>query len=192
MGFFIFLLLLGFPALEIYVLIQVGERIGFVNTVFALLATGVLGVGLAKNEGRALHAKLTQAMARGEVPTQQMLQSALVFLGGVLLVIPGFVSDVIGLILILPGTRHLLAYLVKRKIQNQMRAGFSQFRVFTSGPFGAGAGFRTGGFGRNPFEPQAPERSEDDSFGRDVTPKVIDVTPISKSKVEDEPSGKGH
>ncbi|REF34646.1 FxsA family protein [Thermasporomyces composti] len=104
------LLLLAFltiPVLEIYVLIQVGQVIGGWWTVAALIAVAVLGSWLVRREGwRTWHA-LTDALTRGRLPTTEVLDAALVLAGGVLMLAPGFVSDVLGLLLILPVTRPL-------------------------------------------------------------------------------------
>lgn len=172
------LLLLLLPVLEIYVLVKVGARIGAMNTFFALVAIGVIGAGLARSQGRFIFNKLQTSLARGEMPTSEVLQGVLVFLAGVLFLIPGFVSDVAALFLVLPGTRHLIAGWMRRKMAAKMSAG--GFRVFSAGPFGSGA---FGGFGTGPFRPSGPQpRDVDldlDGEARDVTPKVIDVTPLS-------------
>lgn len=181
------LLLLVFPILELYVLVKVGSRIGVINTLFALIATGVIGAGLAKAQGRYIFGKLQAALARGEMPADQILHGILIFIAGVLFLIPGFVSDAMALFLVLPGTRHLMVAWMKRKMTAQMRNG--GFRVFTTGTFGGGfGGFRTGPFGK---QTQSSRSEEEFGFGgedRDVTPKVIDVTPISSdSRPKSEP-----
>lgn len=168
-----FLLILLLPVLEIYVLVKVGSSIGVVNTLFALLAIGVLGAGLAKTQGRYILSRLQANLSRGEVPTTQILQGVLVFIGGILFLIPGFITDVMGLLLVLPGTRHLIAAWMRKSMEKKMAGG--QFKVFTSGPFGMG-GFG-GSFRTGPRGPADDYASSDE--GRDVTPKVIDVTPIS-------------
>ena len=173
------LLLLLLPVLEIYVLVKVGSRIGVINTIFALVAIGVIGAGLAKAQGRYIFNKLQTSLAKGETPANQVLHGILIFLAGVLFLIPGFVSDIVALVLVLPGTRHLVVAWMRKKMATQMSAG--GFRVFTAGSFGTG-GF--GGFGRGPFGPPPGSHREGDDLGfggegRDVTPKVIDVTPIS-------------
>lgn len=155
------LLLLLVPVAEIYVLIQVGARIGFVNTIFALLVFGVLGAGLAKAQGRYLLRSLRESLNRGELPTFRVLQGVLVFVGGVLFLIPGFLTDLIGAFFVLPGPRHLIAAMIQRKLARQISSG--RFKVYASGP-----------------------------SDRDVTPKVIDITPISsrtRRKSESDSSG---
>lgn len=171
-----FLLILFFPIIEIYVLIQIGARIGFINTVFALIAAGILGAGFAKAQGRYLFGNLQKTLARGEIPTKQLLHALLVFIGGILFLIPGFVSDFVGLILVLPGTRHLVALYMRARFAKKLSNG--QFKVFQGG-FQAGFGG---------FDPFGQMRNRPSAGERDVTPpsldassEIIDVTPDSSS-----------
>lgn len=168
------LILLLLPIAEIYVLFQVGAKIGVINTVFALLAAGVLGAGLAKVQGRYVLAKMQASLARGEVPTKEVFHGLLLMIGGVLFLFPGFVSDFAGLVFVLPGTRHILVKYMRQQIAQKLKAG--QFRVFsTGGGFGGGFG------GMGPFrQPNRPGPTVEDA-SRDVTPKVIDVVPLSSS-----------
>lgn len=167
----LFLFLLLFPFIEIYVLFKVGASLGLLNTLIALIASALLGAGLARLQGSLILRNMQIQMVRGEAPSTQAIHGLLVFLGGLLFIIPGFVSDFIALFFVLPGLRHLTVAYVQRKIKSQMASG--RFRVFTSG-FGAGGPFRTDinfengsqDFGRGDWE-------------RDVSPKVIDVSPIS-------------
>lgn len=167
--------------LEIMSVNRFWDSFGFVNTAFALLMDLILGVGLIRAQGTYLVMKLSQATMKGEPPANALVHSLLMFLGGLLFLSPGFFSDAIALVLVVPGMRHLIVYLLKKRFSEQfVRAaqggfGSGQFRVFT---FGSGSG----GFG-DEFSRRA---RSDDSAGesrsvheRDVTPRVIDVTPIS-------------
>jgi UPF0716 protein FxsA len=171
-----FLLVIGFFVAEIYVLWSAVSHYGFVNTFFALLASAVLGAGLARSQGRYIIAKMQTSLAKGEPPAAEVVQGILVFAGGLLFILPGFVSDFVGLLCVLPGTRHLLARHVRNRFAKQVGKG--NFRVFT---FGMGGPFP----GAGPFGRPAPE-PDSEPWTRDVTPKVIDVTPIS-SRTEEKP-----
>ena len=161
----IFTILFFYFGLEIYVLVKVWGAYGFVNTFFALLVGAFLGAGLARTQGRFILQHLKESVARSQMPTDRVLHGMLVFVAGLLLIVPGFVSDALALLLVLPGTRHLAVALVKRHFKQQVVSG--RFRAFTFG----------GSFGqRPPFG--APDRASNDV--RDVTPKIIDVTPISR------------
>lgn len=183
----ILLLLLALPVLEIYVLVQSGVRFGVSHTLFALLGIGVLGAGLARSQGRYILTRLQTTVARGQTPTSDLLQGLLVFLGGVLFLVPGFITDLVAIFFVLPGTRHLIAEAMRRRLVKKMRSGATSggFSVFVGGPFGSGDFRPAGGGSSRPSESNAG-----DEFARDVSPKVIDVTPISsrtRPKSESEP-----
>lgn len=161
----LFLLFIMFPILEIYVLVKVGGQYGVMNTLFLLLLIAIVGSGLARSQGRALLSKSQAALARGEVPAGAALHGIFVFLGGLLLVIPGFISDFVGLLCVLPGSRHLLVELARRKLAHQAKLG--RIHVFTAG---SSMNYQER---YQDFRP-----GQENSQERDVSPKVIDVTPI--------------
>ena len=100
--------LLVVPLLELYVLIQVGQVIGALWTVVALLAVTVLGAVLLRREGSRTWRSFQTATATGRVPGREVADGALVMLAGAFLLTPGFLSDVVGLALLLPPVRALL------------------------------------------------------------------------------------
>ena len=104
----ILLALVLIPLIEIYVLIQVGERIGAPATILLLIVVSIVGAWLVKREGRATWNKLRAAMARGEVPTKEAVDGAMILFGGALMLTPGFLTDIMGFLLILPPTRAAL------------------------------------------------------------------------------------
>lgn len=91
--------------LEVAVLILVGRQLGVGWTIVLLLATSVLGAWLVRREGRRTWRALGEAVRSGEMPSRQMADAVLVWVGGALLVAPGFVTDVLGLLFVLPFTR---------------------------------------------------------------------------------------
>lgn len=103
-----FLLFLVFPLLELFVLIRVGSSIGAASTLLLVLAGGVLGVLCMRLAGIATALKVRERMAQGEVPNNDMLNGLLLVVGGGLLFLPGFISDVIGILCLLPFVRHRL------------------------------------------------------------------------------------
>ena len=96
------------PAVEIYVLIQVGHAIGAAATVALLLADAALGAALSRREGRKAWRALRTALAEQRLPAREVVDGALVVLGGAFLLTPGFVTDVIGVLCLLPPTRAIL------------------------------------------------------------------------------------
>ena len=141
-----FLLLVGVPILEIYVIIQVGDAIGVLPTVALLVATSLLGVRLVRSQGRRVVRNFTGAIAAGRPPAREALDGALVFTGGALLIAPGFVTDVFGATLLAPPTRAL----IRRWIVHHYSGRFMTF--VAGGPRGAprGGPWRRGGAGGGP------------------------------------------
>lgn len=101
--------LVGLPILEIYLLIKLFGALGFVLTLALLLGAAGLGMSLLRSQGLTTWLKVQNALARGELPAHEMLESGLVALGGLLLVLPGFASDILALICLIPATRKPLA-----------------------------------------------------------------------------------
>lgn len=101
------LVFLVVPLVELYVLIQVGEVIGAWPTVGLLLLSAVVGGWLVRREGRRAWQALSTALQSGRMPARELADAGLVLVGGVLMVAPGFVTDVVGILLILPLTRPL-------------------------------------------------------------------------------------
>ena len=113
-------LFLVVPALELYVLIQVGQAIGALATVLLLVADSLLGAWLVRREGRAAWRALRQALDERRLPAREVTDGALVVLGGSLLLTPGFVTDVAGVLCLLPPTRALLRRLLVRRVARRL------------------------------------------------------------------------
>ncbi|WP_310528557.1 FxsA family protein [Nocardioides sp.] len=104
------LLLVAFvvvPLLEIFVLIQVGQVIGAWWTILLLIADSILGTWLIRREGGRAWAALRSALNSGQMPAKELADGALILIGGTLMLSPGFVTDLLGIVLILPLTRPL-------------------------------------------------------------------------------------
>jgi UPF0716 protein FxsA len=95
------------PLLEIYVLIQVGQVIGAWWTILLLIADSILGTWLIRREGGRAWAALRTALNSGKMPAKELADGALILIGGTLMLSPGFVTDLLGIVLILPITRPL-------------------------------------------------------------------------------------
>jgi UPF0716 protein FxsA len=124
-----FLLLLAvfvlLPVGEIYVIIQVGEAIGALPTIAILIADSVIGSWLLRSQGRAAWRRFNAAVAAGRPPAREVLDGFLIVSGGALLITPGFISDVFGLILLLPPTRALVRLAIVRNFTGRMVAAMS-------------------------------------------------------------------
>jgi UPF0716 protein FxsA len=100
------------PLVELYVIVQVGQNIGVLPTIGLLLLVSVLGAWLVRREGARTWRSFRLALAENRVPARETADGALVIFGGALLLTPGFVSDVLGLLCILPPTRAALRKMV--------------------------------------------------------------------------------
>jgi len=104
----VLLLLVIVPIAEIYVIVQVGEAIGFWWTLFALVAETVVGGWLVRREGRRAWRNLVVQLTEGRAPTRAAIDGAVVLVGGFLLLLPGFITDLLGFLCVLPLTRPLV------------------------------------------------------------------------------------
>ena len=111
------------PIAEIYVIIQVGEAIGLVPTVVLLLADAILGSMLLRYQGRAAWIRFNRALAEGRLPHKEVFDGVLVITGGALLLTPGFLSDILGLILLIPPTRALVRAASSRFVRRRLSLG---------------------------------------------------------------------
>lgn len=150
------LLFVVLPVIEIFVLIQIGQAIGAWWTVLLLIADGVFGSWLMKREGTRAWAALTTALRSGRMPARELADAALILVGGTLLLTPGFVTDIIGLFLILPFTRPVARRMLTAFLTRRFLAG--------SGGLGSGLGGGLGGgFGPAGPRPTQPGSRTDPS-----------------------------
>lgn len=129
------LALVLFPVAEILFGIAVIQNWGWANAIFAGVTATILGIGLLRTSGLRLTTSVMQAMAKGQPPGMAALQSALVGLAAILLVMPGYISDLMGLMLLIPPVRGWAADRFIRSFEK--RAQFGGFQVYTNagGPF---------------------------------------------------------
>ena len=116
-----FVLFLLFPLAELFVLIKVGSSIGALATILLLVLSGIAGVLLLRLAGFATAWRARERLARGELPEREMLQGLMMAIGGGLLFLPGFISDVLALIVLFPPTRNFLFRQINRRMEAQMR-----------------------------------------------------------------------
>lgn len=148
------------PLVELYLLIWLGGVMGLWPTVAIVLLTGVVGATLAKLEGLRVLGQWQSALAEGRVPEAGVLDGLLVLVGGIFLVTPGVLTDVVGLTLLVPPTRRAVAGYLRRRVEAGIRKG--SVHVHVSG-FGTAPPF--GGFDPRP----RGGGSVIDVEGRDVT-----------------------
>ena len=113
-------LFIGVPLLEIYVLVQIGQVIGAWWTILLLVLASIIGTMLVRREGGRAWQALTTALETGRMPHRELADGALILIGGTLMLAPGFVTDAVGVLLILPVTRpvarRMLAGVVARRL----------------------------------------------------------------------------
>lgn len=134
------LLFLAVPIVELYVIIQVAHGVGVPETILLLIGISVAGAWLTKVAGIGVLARLQRTLRAGKVPSAELVDGGLVLFAGALLITPGFLSDVLAILLLLPPTRALVRGVVLRRI----RAGGGFLRIVTSVP-GGHAGHRPPG-----------------------------------------------
>jgi UPF0716 protein FxsA len=115
------LLFVVLPIVEITVAIQVAHHIGGLNTVGLLLLFSFAGVWLARLEGFSVVRRIQEQLENRAVPTNELIEGALVFVGGLLLIVPGFVTDALGLLLLFPLSRHMARRGLKRRFGARVR-----------------------------------------------------------------------
>lgn len=139
----LFLGLLLIPLADILLLVWVAGQIGAVLTVALVVLTALIGLLLVRAEGRHTIRKLQRRAAVGEVPTDELLDGALLIAAGAFLLTPGLVTDLVGLLLVVPPTRIPIRLALKRWIVvplvDRGTGGFATGRIYTTGfPFGDG------------------------------------------------------
>jgi UPF0716 protein FxsA len=178
----LFLLFVVLPVAELFVLIWVGSHIGVLATFGLMVLFTVAGIWLCKREGLGVLRRMNQHLDRGEAPTKELLDGVLVLLAGALLIVPGFITDVAGLALLLPPVRALLRSTLLRRLQRRidqaMTAGSTAGFRFVQ--FGGGDGWVGGwdgdGFGEVvdvdsyevPFVPGGPPELDAPRTGPDA------------------------
>jgi UPF0716 protein FxsA len=119
------------PIAELYVIIKVGEAIGLLPTLLLLLADAVLGSMLLRHQGRAAWIRFNRALAEGRLPHKEVFDGVLVIMGGALLLTPGFLTDILGLILLIPPTRALVRAMSARFVRRRLALGGAVWSVGT-------------------------------------------------------------
>jgi UPF0716 protein FxsA len=113
-------LFIGVPILEIYVIIQVGQVIGPWWTILLLIADSIFGSWLIRHEGRRAWQALTYALQTGRMPAKELADGALILVGGTLMIAPGFVTDIVGILMILPVTRPIGRAVLSRIVARRL------------------------------------------------------------------------
>ncbi len=110
------------PIIELYLLIEVGSHLGALNTVMIVIVTGFVGAYLARLQGFQTMRRVRESVNRGEMPTEGLIDAMLILLAGIVLLTPGFLTDIAGLLILIPQTRKRfkgwLLWKLKQWVQN--------------------------------------------------------------------------
>jgi UPF0716 protein FxsA len=137
------LLFIVLPIVELYVIIQIGGAIGVLPTLALLIVDSLVGAALARSQSRAAWERFNRALAEGRVPGREVFDGAMIIVGGALLLTPGFITDIFGLLLLLPPTRAAIRLFLTRTVSK--RAGVA-WRVTSFGSARAAGRRRPGGY----------------------------------------------
>lgn len=127
MGLFLFVIFIIVPIIELYVIVQVAGLIGVPETIVLLIAEAFLGSWLVKRQGMAAWSRFRSRLGQGRVPTDEISDGMMIMFGGALLLTPGFVTDILGFILLFPPTRSVVKKAARKSLMRRVarRTGVS-------------------------------------------------------------------
>jgi UPF0716 protein FxsA len=146
----LFLLFILLPIAELWLIIEIGGAIGVLPTLALLIVDSLVGAALARSQGRIAWERFNSAMAEGRIPGKEVFDGAMIILGGALLLTPGFITDIFGLMFLIPPTRAIIRGFLTRLAG---RRGAVAIRVTQFGYARRP--------GRGPRQPQQPGRAYD-------------------------------
>ncbi len=111
------------PVFELYLLIKIGAVIGGLNTILLVILTGFLGAWLARMEGMNTMMKLRMNLQQGLMPAEELIDAVIIFVAGIVLITPGLITDVLGLLLLWPVTRNKFKHLLRKKLDEMKLQG---------------------------------------------------------------------
>ena len=121
--FLVVLIFIIVPIAELYVIIKVGETIGLIPTLVLLLLDALIGSMLLRQQGRAAWVRFNRALAENRLPHKEVFDGVLIIFGGALLITPGFITDIFGLVLLIPPTRAIVRAIASRMVRRRMALG---------------------------------------------------------------------
>tara|TARA_Y100001970_G_scaffold72357_1_gene91792 strand:- start:4428 stop:4877 length:450 start_codon:yes stop_codon:yes gene_type:complete len=121
----LFILFVVVPILELMVIIQVGQSVGAWNTVILLVVDSLVGAWLVKHQGIGLLKKSQDRLRKGELPSDEIFSGVTVLFAGALMLTPGFLTDLVGLLLLVPPIRALVLMIVRRKFRSRIGTSFT-------------------------------------------------------------------
>ncbi len=148
------LLFISIPIIELILFMKLGQHLGLLNTLIIIVVTAVIGASLTKSQGGKAIAKFQNALSMGKMPHKEMIDGLLILIAGAVLLTPGFLTDTIGFLLLLPPSRAIVRKLLSDKLAQKIQVTA----------------------GGNPLHPDfEPNRNDESDHAKPTTGKVIDV-----------------
>jgi UPF0716 protein FxsA len=132
MGAILLILLIAVPIAELWIIVQVADGIGILWTLLLLFGISIAGARLLKQQGTSTWRRLRETTAGGGIPTEEVTDGAMILLGGALLLTPGFLTDVVGLWLLIPQTRAVVKKLFRRVMARRARTRERRRGIYTT------------------------------------------------------------
>jgi UPF0716 protein FxsA len=127
------LLFIAVPAVELILLIEIGQRVGTINTLGLIVGTGVVGASLARRQGISTFARLRQDLGAGRSPAVPIIDGVLILVAAAFLVTPGVLTDAVGFLLLVPMSRGLIRRHLRRRFERATRTGTVGVTVASQG-----------------------------------------------------------
>lgn len=118
------------PVTELYILIEVGKKIGSLTTIGIIILTGIIGAYLVKSQGFMILRKIQNDLNEGIMPGDSLIQGAIILAGGILLLTPGFVTDIVGFIFLIPVSRNIVKKYLLKWLKGKIKEGNFYFKEF--------------------------------------------------------------
>ena len=118
------------PVTELYILIEVGKKIGSLTTIGIIILTGIIGAYLVKSQGFMILRKIQNDLNEGIMPGDSLIQGAIILAGGILLLTPGFVTDILGFIFLIPVSRNIVKKYLLKWLKGKIKEGNFYYREF--------------------------------------------------------------
>lgn len=111
------------PIVELFLLLRLSKLTSVWTTIGIVLITGIVGAYLAKSEGKLVLSKIRTELNYGRIPGNELLNGLCILIGGALLLTPGLITDTLGFVLVIPGTREIFKSILKRKFKKMIESG---------------------------------------------------------------------
>jgi len=118
------------PVIELYILIEVGKKIGSLSVIGVIILTGILGAYLVKSQGFMILKKIQNDIDEGILPGDSLIQGAIILAGGILLLTPGFITDIVGFIFLMPFSRKVVKNYLLKWLKGKIKEGNFYYREF--------------------------------------------------------------